>query len=84
MPGEQVFAARAVVPEAAEAESQLFFDEMLRRDLPVRNVVDSKFTFLNERLAVHYGVSGVKGVEMRRVDLPPDRHRAQASARTSD
>ncbi|MCU1233823.1 MAG: hypothetical protein JWP63_1790 [Candidatus Solibacter sp.] len=58
--------------EAAVAESQLFFEEMLRRDLPVRNVVDSKFTFLNERLAAHYGVPGVQGVAMRRVDLPAD------------
>jgi cytochrome c551/c552 len=58
--------------EAAQAESQLFFGEMLRRDLPVRNVVDSKFTFLNERLAVHYGIPSVKGVAMRRVDLAPD------------
>jgi uncharacterized protein DUF1592/uncharacterized protein DUF1588/uncharacterized protein DUF1585/uncharacterized protein DUF1587/uncharacterized protein DUF1595 len=58
--------------EAALAESQLFFAEMLRRDLPVRNVVDSNFTFLNERLAVHYGIADVKGVAMRRVDLPHD------------
>ena len=39
---------------------------------PARNVVDSGFTFLNERLAVRYGVSGVRGVAMRRVDLPFD------------
>jgi hypothetical protein len=58
--------------EAATAESQLFFDDMLRRNLPVRNIVDSKFTFLNERLAEHYGVPGVQGVAMRRVDLPAD------------
>jgi hypothetical protein len=58
--------------EASTAESQLYFDEMLRRNLPVRQVVDSKFTFLNERLAVHYGVPGVKGVAMRKVDLPAD------------
>ena len=58
--------------EAAAEESRLFFQEMLRRNLPVRNVVDSKFTFLNERLAVHYGIPGVRGVAMRRVDLPPD------------
>ena len=58
--------------EAAESESQLYFQEMLRRDLPVRDVVDSRFTFLNERLAVHYGVPDVKGVAMRRVELPPE------------
>ncbi len=58
--------------EAAVAESQLFFADLLQRDLPIRSVVDSKFTFLNERLAVHYGVPDVKGVAMRRVDLPAD------------
>jgi Protein of unknown function (DUF1592)/Protein of unknown function (DUF1588)/Protein of unknown function (DUF1585)/Protein of unknown function (DUF1587)/Protein of unknown function (DUF1595)/Planctomycete cytochrome C len=61
--------------EAATAESQLYFAEMLRRNLSVSNVVDSKFTFLNERLAVHYGVPGVQGVAMRRVDLPADSSR---------
>jgi hypothetical protein len=58
--------------EASVAESQLFFADMLRRNLPVRNVVDSRYTFLNERLAAHYGVPGVRGVAMRRVDLPAD------------
>jgi len=58
--------------EAAVAESQLTFQKMLERNLPVRNLVDSRSTFLNERLAVHYGVPGVKGVAMRRVDLPED------------
>jgi hypothetical protein len=57
--------------EAATAESQLFLDDMLRHDLPASNVVDSNFTFLNERLAVHYGIPEVKGVAMRHVDLPP-------------
>jgi hypothetical protein len=69
--------------EAAVEESRLFFAEMLRRDLPVRNVVDSNFTFLNERLAVHYGVPDVKGVAMRRVDLPPDSPRGGLMTQTS-
>ncbi len=58
--------------EAALAETQLFFTELLRRDLPVRNLIHSDFTFLNERLATHYGVPGVAGAAMRRVALPPD------------
>ena len=58
--------------EAAEAESRLYFDELLRRDLPARTIVDSDFTFLNERLALHYGIPGVQGIAMRRVTLPPD------------
>jgi hypothetical protein len=61
-----------MLTEAAVAESQLFFDELLRRDLPARNIVASDFTFLNENLALHYGITGVKGVAMRRVTLPPD------------
>jgi hypothetical protein len=58
--------------EAALAETQLFFGDLLRRDLPVRNLIHSEFTFLNERLAAHYGIPGVKGIAMRRVDLPRD------------
>jgi mono/diheme cytochrome c family protein len=56
-------------------EVELFFEEMLRHDLSVTNVVASDFTFLNERLARHYGIDGVKGPEMRRVAIPPGTHR---------
>lgn len=58
--------------EAAAFESQLFFEDMLTRNLPARTVVDSKFTFVNERLAQHYGIPGISGVSMRRVDLAED------------
>ena len=58
--------------EASLAESRLFFTDLVKRDLPAFNLVDSRFTFLNERLANHYGVPGVKGIAMRRVTLPPD------------
>ena len=55
---------------AAVEETRLFFAELLRADLPARNVVDSDFAFLNERLADHYGISGVTGVNFRKVKLP--------------
>ncbi len=58
--------------EWAGEETQLFFAELLRRDLPVRSLVATDFAFLNERLATHYGIPGVAGVEVRRVALPPD------------
>jgi hypothetical protein len=58
--------------EAALAETRMFFSELVDRNLPARNVVDSNFTFLNERLAEHYGIGGVNGVAMRHVVLPPD------------
>ena len=57
---------------AAVEETRLFVQEMFNRNLPARTVVDSDFTFLNERLAKHYGISGVDGVAMRKVTLPPD------------
>ncbi len=58
--------------EAAVLETQLYFQEMVRQNLPARHVVDSDFTFLNERLARHYDLPGVIGSKMRRVDLPAD------------
>lgn len=60
---------------AAVDETQLFFAELLRADLPARNVIASDFTYLNERLARHYGIAGVKGASMRRVKLPRDSER---------
>ena len=60
---------------AALEETQLFFAELLRADLPARNIVASDFTYLNERLANHYGIPGVAGAKMRRVALPPGSER---------
>jgi hypothetical protein len=57
---------------AAVEETRLFVAELLRNDLPVRNIVDSDFSFLNERLAKHYGLPGLKGAKMRKVTLPKD------------
>lgn len=54
---------------AAVEETRLFMAELLREDLPARSIVDSRFTFLNETLARHYGIDGVKGVAMRKVAL---------------
>jgi mono/diheme cytochrome c family protein len=54
---------------AALKETRLFVAELFRGDLPARTIVDSDFTFLNERLADHYGLSGVKGAKMRKVTL---------------
>ena len=56
---------------AALDETRLFFAELVRGDLPTRNIISSDFTFLNGRLAQHYGVPGVEGAGMRRVTLPP-------------
>jgi mono/diheme cytochrome c family protein len=61
--------------ESMMAETELFFAELLGRDLSVANVVDSDFSFLNGRLARHYGIDGVTGSALRLVKLPPGSHR---------
>lgn len=56
-------------------ETSLFFDEVLKNNLPIANFVSSDFTFLNARLAKHYRIPGIEGMEMRKVTLPADSHR---------
>ena len=50
-------------------ESELFFEEVLRENVSVLLFLDADFSFLNERLARHYGIPGVTGGEFRRVSL---------------
>jgi len=56
-------------------ETRRFFAELLSENLSVQNFIDSDFTFLNRRLAKHYGIPGVDGVELRKVALKPEHHR---------
>jgi hypothetical protein len=55
--------------DAMRTETRLFFDHMLRENRPMGEFLDARYTFLNEPLAKHYGIEGVKGPEFRRVDL---------------
>jgi hypothetical protein len=61
-----------LLAESALEETQLFFAELLRDDLPARNIVASDFAMLNEPLAAHYGLPPVQGVALRRTPLPED------------
>jgi len=56
-------------------EARRYFDELLKNDLSVANFLDCDFTFLNQRLARHYGIPGVTGHAFRRVALPENSHR---------
>jgi len=58
--------------EGVIAEPRAFLGELIRHDLPVTSLVSADFAMLNQRLAEHYGISGVEGVEVRRVPLPPN------------
>ena len=55
-------------------EVDLFLREIVSKDRPLTELVDADYTYLNEELAAHYGIEGVKGAELRRVSLP-DRRR---------
>lgn len=60
------------VRRAMRQETEKCFDYVLREDRSLLELIDSDYTFLNEQLARHYGVTNVVGDEMRRVPLTPD------------
>ena len=57
---------------AFERETELFFDSIIRENRSVLDLLDADYTFLNERLAKHYGIPDVYGERFRRVSLPAD------------
>jgi hypothetical protein len=57
---------------AMRQETELTFDHVLRNDRSLLELLDSNYTFLNERLAKFYGIEGITGNEMRKVALPAD------------
>ncbi len=52
---------------AMRSETELFFDAIVREDRSVFDLLSADFTFVNEPLAKHYGISGVSGNDFRRV-----------------
>ncbi len=55
---------------AMRRETEMFIAHLIAEDLPIANVLDSDFTFLNARLARHYGIPGVGGETLQKVALP--------------
>ncbi len=55
--------------QAMIRETELFFETVVREDRSVLDFLDADFTFVNERLAKHYGIPGVKGPDFRKVSL---------------
>ena len=52
-------------------ESQLYFADLVVNNRPAAQVIDSDYTFLDERMAQHYGVDGLRGPQFKRTKLPP-------------
>ncbi|MYD13843.1 MAG: DUF1592 domain-containing protein [Gemmatimonadetes bacterium] len=61
--------------DAMLRETELFFDYLVQEDRPVLELLTADYTFVNERLARHYGITGVLGPGFRRVDYPTARRR---------
>ena len=55
--------------ESLKAETAMFFHSLIRDNAPISQLIDADYTFLNEEVAEHYGIEGVRGGEMRRVSL---------------
>lgn len=58
--------------EAFQTEIEMFFASIIQEDRSLLNLLSADYTFVNERLAKHYGIKGVSGSQFRRVDLGPE------------
>lgn len=58
--------------QAFKQETELFFESIIRENRSVLDLLRANYTFVDERLAKHYGIPGVYGTQFRRVTLPAD------------
>lgn len=61
--------------QAMKEETELFFGSIIHEDRGVLDLLNADYTFVNERLARHYGIPGVYGSQFRRVHLTDERRR---------
>src|SRR5262249_35856431 len=61
--------------QAMKKETDLFIASIIREDRGVLDLLNANYTFLNERLARHYGIPGIYGTDFRRLTLTDDRRR---------
>jgi mono/diheme cytochrome c family protein len=60
---------------AMQTETEMFFDGVVRENRSALDFLDANYTYLNQRLAEHYGIPGVYGTTFRKVQLDPATHR---------
>ena len=65
----------ATLSDAMTQETELFFDYLVRADRPALELLTADYTFVNERLARHYGIKGVSGPDFVKVSYPDDTRR---------
>jgi hypothetical protein len=57
--------------QAMRTEVEMLFDSIVRQDRPITELLSADYTFVNERLAAHYGMPNIYGSQFRRVTLGP-------------
>jgi hypothetical protein len=65
--------------EAMRRETELLFENIMREDRPITELISADYTFINERLAKHYGLTGVEGNDFHRVSLAETNRRGVLS-----
>ena len=63
---------RFLLGQGVAEETPAFLRELITKDLPARSLLKPGFAMLTQRLAEHYGITGVTGVEQRKVPLPTE------------
>ena len=61
--------------EALQRETEMLFESVVLEDKPVLTLLDADYSFVNERLARHYGIPGVYGTQFRRVPVTNEARR---------
>jgi hypothetical protein len=61
--------------QSAVRETELLFETIIREDRPLPELLHADYTYLNERLARHYGVTGIYGDQFRRVSITDERRK---------
>lgn len=80
--GQEVWPEPFLYPDFSEQlaasmvkETQLFFQHLVQADRPLLELFDANYSFINERLAKHYGIDGVSGDDFRMVEYPNEQRR---------
>ena len=67
--------------QAMRTEVEMLFDAIVREDRPITELLTADYTFVNERLAAHYGIPNIYGSQFRRITLGPGMDDAARPAR---
>jgi hypothetical protein len=62
----------AELRDSYQTETEMLFESIIREDSSITTLLDANYTFVNGRLAKHYGIPNIYGSNFRRIELPPE------------